>query len=470
MYCVMIGDIVDSKKIDPQQRNKLEQTLLKTFNCINTLYQDDMFVPFSTVRGDAFEGVLTSSCNAPQIAMEIIETLHPHIIRISIVLGALTIVGDTADVNIVDGPAFHDANDMLSKMKKRGGEGWLRIAIQAPCDAQPLLDSLLTLLSAFTRSWTDRQRQLVWAMEHYADQQKILAQKFAISPAAISKQLKAADYSAYKQACKALRQYLYDLDLRSEESGRQSFASLLNLAKDKKLQNELPPALILYMRALKRAEIELGDDHPYLAAIHIKIAEIHESLEKYDKAEETLNQALNVLSTQPRGHLEKARVINALARIKIFTSEYQAANEFFSEALSLCNYNLGLGHPVAAEIYSSLALMYIKRGEYADALQSYAHVLTIYEKILGADHPRTAESCGQVADVYVIMKDWEKASVFGRKSLRIFENRCGSRHPQTAQAASRMSQILAFKQDIQDSQDSQDSQGSNETILVGSSL
>jgi hypothetical protein len=111
--------------------------------------------------------------------------------------------------------------------------------------------------------------------------------------------------------------------------------------------------------------------------------------------------------------------------------------------------------------------MYIKRGEYADALQSYAHVLTIYEKILGADHPRTAESCGQVADVYVIMKDWEKASVFGRKSLRIFENRCGSRHPQTAQAASRMSQILAFKQDIQDSQDSQ---GSNETTLVGSSL
>ncbi|MDR2737012.1 MAG: tetratricopeptide repeat protein [Gracilibacteraceae bacterium] len=446
MYCVMVGDIVDSKKIDPQQRNKLEQALLKSFSRINTLYQDDIFVRFSTVRGDAFEGVLTSSCFAPQIALEIIEALHPHIIRISIVVGTLTSVGDTADVNIIDGPAFHEANDMLSKMKKRGGDGWLRVAIQAPCDAQPLLDSSMALLSALTRSWTDRQRQLVWAMDHYAGQQKILAQKFAISPAAISKQLKAADYTTYKQTRKALEQFFYSLDLKIEESELQSFTSLLNLAKDKKNQSEYPSALILYMRALKRAEIELGDGHPHLASIHHKLADIHETLEKYDKAEETLNHALHILSSQPRGHLEKARVINALARIKIFTAQYQAADECFAEALSICSYNLGLGHPVAAEIYNSLALMYIKRGEYTDALQSFAHVLTIYEKILGADHPRTAEACGQVADVYVIMQDWEKASVFGRKALRIYESRCGSRHPQTAQAAGRMSKILAFKQ------------------------
>ena len=446
MYCVMIGDIVDSKKIDPPQRSQMEQTFLRTFSRINTLYQEDIFVRFATVRGDAFEGVLMSSCHAPQIALEIIEELYPHIIRISIAVGSLTSVRDTSDVNSIDGPAFHTANDTLTKMKKRGGDGWLHVAIQAPAPAQPLLDSLLALLSAHTRSWTDRQRQLVWAMESFADQQKIVAQKFSISPAAISKQLKAVDYTAYKQTWTSLEEYLYSLDIKKEDAEIQSFTTLLNHGHDKKHHKEYRAALVCYMRALKRAEVELGENHPQLACIHYKMAEMLTELQQYNKAEETLNQALQVLAPQPRGYLEKARIINALANLKIISSKYKEAEECFSEALSICSYNLGLGHPIAAEIYSSIASMYVKRNEHTEALQAYAHVLTIYEKILGADHPRTADICSQVSDLYVTMQEWEKAAVFGRKALKTYEARCGSRHPKTSQATQRLSQILASKQ------------------------
>ncbi|MCL1919002.1 MAG: SatD family protein [Peptococcaceae bacterium] len=446
MYCVMTGDIVNSKKIDPLERGKMEQAFLKTFNRINTLYQEDIFVRFTTIRGDTFEGVLLSSRHAPQIALEIIENLYPHIIRIGIVLGSLTNVRDSSDVGSIDGPAFHTANDILGKMKKRGGDGWLHVAIQTPSQAQPIVDSLLALLSAHTRSWTDRQRQLVWAMERYADQQKIVAQKFSISPAAISKQLKAVDYTAYKQTWTALEDYLYSLDIKKDDAEVQSFTSLLNHGHDKKRQQEYRAALVCYMRALKRAEIELGETHPQLACIHYKMAEMFIKLEQYDKAEETLNHALQVLAPQPRGYLEKARVINALARIKITSSQYKEAEEHFSEALSICSYNLGLGHPIAAEIYNSIASMYVKRNEYTEALQAYAHVLTIYEKILGADHPQTADVCSHVSDLYVVMQEWDKAAVFGRKAAKTYETRCGSRHPKTSQATQRLSQILASKQ------------------------
>jgi tetratricopeptide (TPR) repeat protein len=345
------------------------------------------------------------------------------------------------DVNSIDGPAFHTANDILNDMKKEGREGWLRIAIQSGSDAQPLLDTSLVLLSAHTRSWTDRQRELVWAVEHYADQQKVVAHKFSISAAAISKQLKAADYSAYKQTFKAMEQYLHSLDVRVEESEIQGFTSLLNIGRKKKSQSEYRSALVYFMRSLKRAEIELGSEHPYLASIHCKMAEMHIELEHYDKAEDTLNQALQVLSSQPRGYPEKARIINALAYTKILMTQYKAAEDCFSEALSICSYNLGLNHPVAAEIYSNIAILYLRRGEYSEALQSYAHVLTIYEKILGADHIRIAEICGLVSDIYVTMNDWEKAAVFGRKALKIFENRSGTRHPDTVSASGRISKL-----------------------------
>ena len=56
MYCVILGDIVDSRNINDEVRNKIKRTVTNTFEQLNNVYSDKIMAPFGLVRGDAFEG------------------------------------------------------------------------------------------------------------------------------------------------------------------------------------------------------------------------------------------------------------------------------------------------------------------------------------------------------------------------------------------------------------------------------
>ena len=209
MYCVIVGDIVNSREMSHEVREKVTRAAQEAFDRINAGYADSLVTTFGMVRGDAFEGVMLTTRHAARIVQDIIKAFYREektAVRVSVVFGELTVIGD--DRNITDGPAFHKAFDDLERMKGRRSTHWLQASFDVGDRVRPLVDSNMALLSALTGGWTERQRETVWAMEEHNCQQKAVSEEMGIPPSVVSKQLKAASFDAYRKAWDGLAEYL----------------------------------------------------------------------------------------------------------------------------------------------------------------------------------------------------------------------------------------------------------------------
>jgi hypothetical protein len=208
-----MGDIINSRDIDEEMRNIVKQTAVNAFKRINTDYNDKLMAPFGLVRGDAFEGVLLTQHNATQVVQDIIKTFYSAnktAVRICVVLGELTVTSH--DRNETDGPAFHKALDILEEIKKKRSKHWLQVSFDVGVYGKPLIDSNLTLLSALTEQWTDKQREIAWAIEEHNNSQKAVAELFGVASSVVNRQLKAAKYDVYRQAWNSLAEHLVMID------------------------------------------------------------------------------------------------------------------------------------------------------------------------------------------------------------------------------------------------------------------
>lgn len=214
MYCAMIGDIVQSKKLSSQARDALQRRLRSVLAEIATECAQEICLPFALTFGDAFEGVLFAPHKAPDIAMRILRAAAPHQVRIGIALGELSTLPENGDVHMADGPALHAAREAVETLKaERNPGGWLHLAMAAQpgaldTAALALLQGMLGLLTALTGGWTDRQRQIIWMTDEEGGQQQKVAQRLGISPASVSTSLKRGHYRAYRQAWDAWIDFL----------------------------------------------------------------------------------------------------------------------------------------------------------------------------------------------------------------------------------------------------------------------
>ena len=218
LYSVIVGDLIDSKTKDVAARAVIFRAAKDTFDRINANYGDGILAEFGLVRGDAFEGVLLARRMAPRIIQEIIKGFYEADgtrLRICMVTSELTTV--STDRNEADGPAFHQALAAIEEMKKSGSRHWLQVSMHTQSAGQPLLEGLLSALTALTETWTDRQRQIVWAMEALSGQRRLVAEQLGINVSSVYKQLKAARYPAYRQAWQSMERYFEDLDPRAGE-------------------------------------------------------------------------------------------------------------------------------------------------------------------------------------------------------------------------------------------------------------
>jgi len=208
MYCVIVGDIINSREMDFKTREAATQAIKVTLNHINTRFANSILAPFGLVRGDALEGVLLTSSFAVDLIQDMIWSLYRQGIklRISAVVDELSVVSD--DRNEADGPAFHLALDKLNQLKARKSDHWLQVSFVTGTTAQPLVDGLFLLMSALTEGWTERQCEIACAMDTLPGGQIQVSEVLGISPPAVNKQLKAMRYWAYFHARDTLIGYL----------------------------------------------------------------------------------------------------------------------------------------------------------------------------------------------------------------------------------------------------------------------
>ena len=389
MYCVVVGDIVNSRNLDQETREQVSRAAKDAFARINTEYISSLMTTFGMVRGDSFEGVLLTQAHAPKIILDIIKAIYRvngTTVRVSAVMGQLTVTGN--DRNDTDGPAFHKAIDDLAMMKERKSTHWLQVSFDTNSLAQPLVDSQLNLLAALTEDWTDKQRKIVWAAEAHGGQQKAIGKLLGISPSVVSKQLKAARYDLYRRAWEALTAYLVNMDefFRKDRSVvEESYVPYYNMARRKYGQRNFQDALVLLQRSLALAKSDLSQDDPLLIPIYNMLAEVYNYIGQYADAETMLQEAIRLQETLPKARIQYADTLATKAQLYYIRGNFHEAKKYADEALSVACDVLDNGHPYFGKLYNLLAMTY-------EGLNQPENALPFYEKALQLSRDSTDQN------------------------------------------------------------------------------
>lgn len=142
-YYVMNLDLVDSKKLDEDERYNVQNKLLRVVGIINMLYSDFLVKDFNVSAGDSAQGIFKTLVSTYNAYLLIENLMYPQKIRAGIGYGSLnTMMLNTyvdKDSNIYDGTAFHLARKALEKAKKNK----LSIYIETENENDEIVNSLL---------------------------------------------------------------------------------------------------------------------------------------------------------------------------------------------------------------------------------------------------------------------------------------------------------------------------------------
>lgn len=188
-YFVLLGDVVDSRSIS--NRDTFHRHLVNACNQINDRYGENLCGELEILKGiDELGCVLVSVTSIYDIAKDLLDALHPHQIRIAVAHGKIDIGVKTGVVSQMDGPAFHQADELLDSVEQserrfdiRTGRTGFDLAVADE----------INLLLTVRQQWTDRQHEIVNKYEQLGNQREV-AEELGISQQAVSNSLSRASW------------------------------------------------------------------------------------------------------------------------------------------------------------------------------------------------------------------------------------------------------------------------------------
>ena len=113
-YTVIIGDIIDSKKI--KGRKKVQVKFKEILDQVNRVYEEDIASQFTITLGDEFQGLLKTGRNIINIISDIEFAMAPVELRFGIGIGEIS-----TEINLkysaeIDGSAYHRARAMVEAL------------------------------------------------------------------------------------------------------------------------------------------------------------------------------------------------------------------------------------------------------------------------------------------------------------------------------------------------------------------
>lgn len=193
-YYLLIGDVVDSRKI--RNREEFQERLRELLEDINQKFEDEIYAQFKILKGvDEFGGVLKEPSNIYEIIKKIHENILPKKVRSVLAKGGIDVSLEKKDVEYMDGPVFHRANELMEDLKKSKFYFQLEVSDE-------LIDSAIfgqiNALMLLKNEWTEKQLSVIKKYQKLGTQNKV-ANEMGITPQAISKSLDRSNYKKIKQ-------------------------------------------------------------------------------------------------------------------------------------------------------------------------------------------------------------------------------------------------------------------------------
>ena len=200
-YFALIGDIIDSKKID--NRYQVQKTLEACLNELNIKFKDVLVSKLSITLGDEFQGLLTLDAPLFQIIDRINFAMQPYQVRFGLGLGEiLTDINPEQSIG-ADGPAYWHARKAINYIHQKNDYGNTQIAVSFEDDTKVnIINTLIASSEAIKSDWRASQEIILQELlklgiyDEYFDQQ-ILGKQLELSTSALSKRLKSSNIKVY---------------------------------------------------------------------------------------------------------------------------------------------------------------------------------------------------------------------------------------------------------------------------------
>lgn len=365
MYCAVIGDMINSRQILPEQREHIQVRLKQLLEEVNVKFSSYLASPFLITLGDEFQGLLT----AAEPTLEIIESIDRGLaeyevrVRYGIGLGEVNTRINREQALGDDGPAYHLARETVDFLKQEKWRGF-PVAIGTGRTDTLLLQSICRLLNEMAETWSEAQRQYILDME-LMKEQMLVATKNRVQQSSVSRALKRGHYQVYQQTKDSLKQYLLEVYDCQENGG---ILSQYNRAVMLERNRRYEEAISILQPLL--AEIQdTSSGPPSYADAALVLSDCYGALRQYKQALDILKTAMERSDTPdiPRG--TKLRLYNSLGYCYLELAELASASEavrnhaaqaveVLEEALPFCENEPFLG----AQIRSNLALAYEEEG------------------------------------------------------------------------------------------------------------
>ena len=201
MYIALIGDIIESKKI--QDRAQVQQQLLRLMKELNWQYQDYLISPFTVTTGDEFQALFSPNSYMCQIIDQLSVAFSPYEIRFGIGVGEMVTEINKEQSIGSDGPAYWLAREAINHIHDKNDYGINHISVfLADEEVTWTVNAMLAACSFIQSKWTEVQydvlKQLL-AANIYDEtfSHKEMARSLSITPSAFNKRIKASGLKIY---------------------------------------------------------------------------------------------------------------------------------------------------------------------------------------------------------------------------------------------------------------------------------
>lgn len=201
-YAALIGDIVESRAISNRQQvqSDLDNVLRRENESNNHQLVSNLVITI----GDEFQGLFSEPSPAFRALIRITDRMPQIQFRFGLGYGGIdTELKDNAIG--MDGPCFYNAREALEAAKEE--DRWALIKGLGTQELENEINSHLRLIGVIRSDWTPRQRDYATSMR-FAESQKQVAERFAVSPPAVNRSLRDSHYEELLASEETLSQAL----------------------------------------------------------------------------------------------------------------------------------------------------------------------------------------------------------------------------------------------------------------------
>ena len=201
-YVVIIGDVIDSKKI--ANRNEVQKKLKEVLGEINNRYEEDIVAKFMISLGDEFQGLIKNKGEIIKIITELERELAPVKLRFGVGIGNVS-----TDINLnnsleIDGPAYYRARKMMQELEKKKSqytESDSNIMVRfsdEKSEINELTNAALAICATIKTKWSNRQKEIINVYLANDENQYKTAENLNIAQSSVNRALNNASFYAYK--------------------------------------------------------------------------------------------------------------------------------------------------------------------------------------------------------------------------------------------------------------------------------